>query len=113
LRIDGRSLHAKTIGIDGKQVYIGSANFDPRSAHLNTEMGLLIESPELAKELSASFDRDIAENVYCLCLDDEGCVRWTDARDDDPEPEKPEPGTTAFSRVLVALLSKLPIERYL
>jgi putative cardiolipin synthase len=112
-RTEGRSLHAKTIGIDGRQVYIGSANFDPRSAHLNTEMGLLIDSPELAAALAGSFDKDICETVYCLGLDDQGGVTWTDARDDDPKPESTEPGTTAFSRALVAALSRLPIERYL
>lgn len=113
LRDEGRSLHAKTIGVDGRQVYIGSANFDPRSAHLNTEMGLLIDSPELAADLAQSFEQNIAENVYCLGLTPGGEICWTDARDDDPEPETTEPSTTPFSRALVALLSKLPIERYL
>ena len=113
LRDEGRSLHAKTYGVDGKQVYVGSANFDPRSAHLNTEMGLLIDSPRMARELSQSFDRDISENVYCLSLGEDGRVRWTDARDDDPQAEPTEPGTTVFSRVLVSLLSRVPIERYL
>jgi putative cardiolipin synthase len=113
LRDEGRSLHAKTIGVDGRQVYVGSANFDPRSAHLNTEMGLLIDSPKLAAELSQSFDQDIAENVYCVGLSDQGELCWTDARDDAPQPETTEPGTNVFSRALVALLSRLPIERYL
>lgn len=112
-RDEGRSLHAKVIGVDERQVYIGSANFDPRSAHLNTEMGLLIESPDLAKELCRSFDQDIAQSVYCLSLSEQGQLRWTDARDDEPELEVPEPGTTIFSRALIALLSKLPIQRYL
>jgi putative cardiolipin synthase len=76
-------------------------------------MGLLIESPRLAQELSKSFDRDIAENVYCLGLSDHRQVCWTDARDDDPEPELTEPGTNVLSRALVSLLSRLPIERYL
>jgi putative cardiolipin synthase len=113
LRDEGRSLHAKTIGVDGRQVYVGSANFDPRSAHLNTEMGLLIDSPELASGLSRSFDQDISETVYCLSSDGHGVISWTDARDDDPEPESTEPGTTIFSRTLVWLLSCLPIDSYL
>ncbi|MBB4859553.1 putative cardiolipin synthase [Novosphingobium chloroacetimidivorans] len=113
LRDEGRSLHAKTIGVDGRQVYIGSANFDPRSAHLNTEMGLLIDSPELAANLARSFERDIAENVYCLGIGPDGNICWTDARDDDPEPESTEPGTNPFSRALVRALSRLPIEPYL
>ena len=37
------SLHAKTFSVDGERVFIGSFNFDPRSAHLNTEMGFIIE----------------------------------------------------------------------
>lgn len=113
LREEGRSLHAKTIGVDGRQVYVGSANFDPRSAHLNTELGLLIDSPELTHDLSRSFDRDIADSVYRLGLSPDGRICWTDMRDDDPEPEDVEPGTSMFSRMLVAALSKLPIERYL
>jgi putative cardiolipin synthase len=113
LRDGGRSLHAKTIGIDGRCLYIGSANFDPRSVHLNTEMGFVIDSPELAEELAASFDEDIAQNVYGLGLTPEGRICWTDARDDEPVPETVEPGTTWFSRVLVGLLSRLPLERYL
>jgi len=113
LRDEGRSLHAKTIGVDGRQVYVGSANFDPRSAHLNTEMGLLIDSPELAQDLSRSFDQEIAENAYRLGLGEDGELCWTDARDDHPRPERTEPGTTWISRALVRLLSKLPIERFL
>lgn len=113
LRDEGRSLHAKTIGIDHRQIYVGSANFDPRSAHLNTELGLVIDSPKLAADLAHSFDRDIAENVYCLGVDQDGRMHWVDARDDEPECEYVEPGTTRFSRALVALLSRLPIERYL
>jgi len=113
LREEGRSLHAKTIGIDGRQVYVGSANFDPRSAHLNTELGLVIDSPKLAADLAHSFDRDIAQNVYCLGVSGDGRMHWVDARDDDPVCEYVEPGTNPFSRALVALLSRLPIERYL
>lgn len=113
LRDEGRSLHAKTLGIDGRQVYVGSANFDPRSAHLNTELGLVIDSPQLAANLAQSFDRDIAENVYCLGMSEDGRMHWVDARDDEPECEYVEPGTTCFSRALVALLSRLPLERYL
>jgi putative cardiolipin synthase len=113
LRNEGRSLHAKTIGIDGRQIYVGSANFDPRSAHLNTELGLVIDSPKLAADLARSFDRDIAENVYCLGVGEDSRLHWVDARDDEPECEYVEPSTTRFSRALVALLSGLPLERYL
>ncbi|MBS1135759.1 MAG: hypothetical protein H6R02_2900, partial [Burkholderiaceae bacterium] len=42
-------LHAKTFAVDGKRVFVGSFNFDPRSARLNTEMGMVIDSPKLAR----------------------------------------------------------------
>lgn len=113
LRDEGRSLHAKVFGVDRRQVYIGSANFDPRSAYLNTEMGFLIDSPQFAAELWHSFDTDVAHNVYRLALTDAGEVSWMDARDDDPVQEVTEPYTTVLTRAFVTLLSHLPIERYL
>src|SRR5690606_16191916 len=39
----GAALHAKTFTADGRRVFIGSFNFDPRSAHLNTELGFVID----------------------------------------------------------------------
>jgi len=53
------ALHAKSMVIDGKQIFIGTFNLDPRSANLNTEVGVLIESEKLAQELTESIERDI------------------------------------------------------
>ena len=47
------SLHAKTFQIDGNRMFVGSFNFDPRSAKLNTEMGLVIDSPAMAQQFKA------------------------------------------------------------
>jgi putative cardiolipin synthase len=58
----GRSrsaLHAKIVVYDRKLVWVGSANFDPRSRHLNTEAGMLVESAELAERLLASVEKDV------------------------------------------------------
>ena len=113
MRDAGRTLHAKSIGIDGKRLYIGSANLDPRSAHLNTELGLVIESPTLAADIARFFDHDIASASYRLGVSARGELLWTDMRDDEPRAQRGEPGTSLFSRVLIRLLSHLPIERYL
>lgn len=51
----GSSLHAKTFAVDGTRVFVGSLSFDPRSANLNTELGLVIESPMLARRIQSSF----------------------------------------------------------
>jgi putative cardiolipin synthase len=56
MRYGNYSLHAKLFVFDRKRVFIGSMNFDRRSLHLNTEIGLLIDSPELARQVAARFD---------------------------------------------------------
>src|SRR5690606_7107353 len=49
------SLHSKTLAVDGTRVFIGSFNFDPRSLLLNTEMGVLIDSPTMARAMGDVF----------------------------------------------------------
>ena len=107
----GRSLHAKVYIADRRRVYIGSANFDPRSAHINTELGFVIESPALAENMAEAFET-AAANSYRLALGSGG-VTWCDERDDQPTPEATEPGANALTRLLTALLSRLPIEHLL
>ncbi|WP_296832265.1 phospholipase D-like domain-containing protein, partial [Thiomicrospira sp.] len=51
------SLHAKTFAVDSQHVFVGSFNFDPRSSHLNTELGFVIDSPKLAKTIEQSFEQ--------------------------------------------------------
>lgn len=53
------ALHAKSMVIDDSVVFIGTFNLDPRSANLNTEVGILTENAELARQLTASIERDI------------------------------------------------------
>jgi putative cardiolipin synthase len=75
----GASLHAKTFSVDRNRIFIGSFNFDPRSARLNTEMGIVVESPPLATQLSSAFDREIPRLAYEVRLSpDGGSVEWID-----------------------------------
>ena len=53
------AIHAKSMVIDGDQIFIGTFNLDPRSANLNTEVGVLVESQSLAAQLTQSIERDI------------------------------------------------------
>ena len=70
-------LHVKAMVIDRERVFIGSMNLDPRSAELNSEMGVVVESPGLASELAAAMERDMApENAWRVTLDADGSVRW-------------------------------------
>jgi len=45
------SLHSKAMIFDQQKSFIGSFNFDPRSVLWNTEVGVLVDSPELAARL--------------------------------------------------------------
>lgn len=106
----GSSLHAKTFAVDGKRIFVGSFNFDPRSAQLNTELGFIIESPKMAREIEASFDEDIPESSYEVMLSDRGSVYWIERMDGRMIQHDSEPETGLFKRSFVWLLSTLPIE---
>jgi putative cardiolipin synthase len=59
------AVHAKSMVIDGKRIFIGTFNLDPRSANLNTEVGVFIESEKLAQQLTHSIERDmLPENSW-------------------------------------------------
>ncbi len=58
------ALHAKVFVLDRRRVFIGSMNFDRRSLKLNTEIGVLVDSPELARQAIARFDA-IARPANC------------------------------------------------
>jgi putative cardiolipin synthase len=104
------SLHAKTFEIDGRYVYVGSFNFDPRSAYLNTEMGLLLDCPELARRLNHFFDRQVPEHSYRVRLDDSDRLEWIETTSEGKKTYGVEPHTNALERAAVALVSLLPID---
>ena len=72
------SLHVKALVGDRQRCFIGSLNLDPRAMEINTENGLYIESPELAKQLATMFDAMMApENAWRVYLDkEEQTLRW-------------------------------------
>ena len=72
------SLHAKTFAVDRARVFIGSFNFDPRSANLNTELGFVIESPALACRIASFFDETVPEAAYEVHLSASGDLYWTE-----------------------------------
>ncbi len=106
----GSTLHAKTFSIDGARIFIGSFNFDPRSARLNTEMGFLIESPALAQSVVDSFARSLPQHAYEVRLTPERHLIWIEHRKDKEIVHTTEPGAGMWKRFWVLLLSKLPIE---
>jgi putative cardiolipin synthase len=70
-------LHTKASTVDRTHAYIGSFNLDPRSRNFNTEMGILIDSPELAEELAQKIEYLMQpENSWRVQLDEEGKLMW-------------------------------------
>jgi len=105
------SLHAKTFSLDGTRLFVGSFNFDERSAFLNTELGLLIDSPALAQRLVAVFDTDIPKAAYEVRLAADGRdLQWIERTDVGEKRYTSDPGSGLFKRIWVGFLSILPIE---
>ena len=109
------SLHAKAFVFDRKRIFIGSANFDRRSLHLNTEIGLMIDSPELARQVVQRFDA-IAQpaNSFVLALsggkDESRHLVWQSVKDGKPIVYDSEPGDDRWREFKVDLYGMLPIE---
>lgn len=106
----GSSLHAKTFSVDGTYFYVGSFNFDPRSAVLNTELGFVIESPTLARKIDAAFNTDIPERAYEVRLSEDGDLYWLERHDGKVLRHDTEPETTFWQRASVWFASHLPID---
>ncbi len=59
------AIHAKSMVIDGETLFVGTFNFDPRSANLNTEVGMLVTNPKLAGEVERNIKQDMSpENSW-------------------------------------------------
>ncbi|MFS4458556.1 phospholipase D family protein [Bdellovibrio sp. HCB2-146] len=69
-------LHGKVYFFDRKKIFVGSMNLDPRSIYLNSEMGLVIDSPDLAESLLKDAEERLDETSYRLFLDEEKNLRW-------------------------------------
>jgi putative cardiolipin synthase len=105
-------LHAKMITFDDKQLYIGSLNMDPRSLYENTEVGVLISSEDMTKEVHSWLVDNLDEMAYRVELEN-GRVVWRDSYKELERVQRKEPDTTKFQRLLLRVMSVLPIESQL
>ncbi|MEE4317555.1 MAG: phospholipase D family protein [Erythrobacter sp.] len=104
----GSSLHAKTFSADGRLIFIGSFNFDPRSVWLNTEMGLVIESEGLAGRMHTTMENQLADRAYRVSLDARGRMQWEDR--ETGEVFRSDPHSGIIKRAAIFALGLLPIE---
>ena len=106
------ALHAKTYAVDGTKIFVGSFNFDPRSARLNTELGVVVESAALAGRLGATFDTVVPQRAYEVRLAPDGDgLQWIERSASGEEKRHDhDPETGALKRLGAQILSVLPIE---
>lgn len=115
-RYGNYSLHAKLFVFDRKRLFIGSMNFDQRSMHLNTEIGLIIDSPELAQQTVVRFESMTSPpNSYELTLlprdgDRSPRLVWRTQEDGKAFEYDREPARSNWQKLKVELLTLLPLD---
>jgi len=108
------SLHTKAMIIDRRWVFVGSMNLDPRSAFLNTEMGVLVESSELAEQLRSQFERTTGPDLsYRVVLEEDEGLVWYDRFQGRERRLEREPDASPGRRLTVTLLRLVPIDSQL
>ena len=99
-------LHTKLGFIDRKTVLVGSMTLDPRSDKINTEIGMVVRSPELASMTLSAFQVDALTGLYRVQLRPDGAgVRWTAVEADTTEELDIDPDTSLWQRLRLMLLS--------
>jgi putative cardiolipin synthase len=107
-------LHAKLAVIDRQTLFIGSMNFDPRSAHENTELGIIIESQPLAKEVARLLEIARYQSAYRVQLSkDKSAIEWLAIENDNPTILHEEPDSSFWQRLELELLNPLAPEELL
>lgn len=121
------SLHTKAFAVDDTIGFIGSYNVDPRSANINTEIGVVIFDKALVNAIHQAFDDEMLNVSYRVVLADNQRLTWQTRLDDDIEPPKKsvtpsdskvttltqEPSISLFNRIFLQVFAKLPINGYL
>ena len=102
-------LHSKCAVADRRYVFIGSMNLDPRSRDINTEMGAMVDSPQLAEDLAKILERNMnGVNAWHVQMDDEGKLFWQNSE----ETVTKQPARNGMQRVMNVLMKLGPQDQY-
>jgi putative cardiolipin synthase len=104
--IESVTLHTKAIVVDRTLTFMGSLNLDPRAIDINTEMGVLVDSADMAEALAMPFLATLPQRAYRVVEDESGRLRWKAVIDDQVVVETSEPRSSVWRR-LKALLSRI------
>jgi putative cardiolipin synthase len=108
-RGDFMGFHAKVMVVDAQRVFIGSMNLDPRSWDVNSEMGVVIDSPGLGREVAAAIRRDMQpENAWHVTLGEDGEPVWTAGN----QQSRQQPARSFWQRVADVVFMAFPRDLY-
>ncbi len=111
------SLHAKSFATDRRWLFIGSLNLDPRSVVENSEVGVVIDVPEIAQSLGGWFDLNVQRVAFQVTLEDDGDggeqLLWSGYDQGGRLVFDVEPHTNIWQRLAVSLMRLLPIDSQL
>ena len=104
-------MHAKSLVFDRKSVFIGSFNLDPRSTAINTEIGVMIDRPEIAEQVGELMDEGVSPgSAFHVTLDEDGDLVWTAEDQQVKVKYEKDPETSAWDRFVIGFVGMLPIE---
>jgi putative cardiolipin synthase len=104
------TLHSKVAIVDRVSAFVGSFNLDPRSLYINTELGMVVESSEIAQAMASSGLESLKTVAYRLQLNDRGRLNWHFSSNGKEALVRTEPDTSLWRRILTRLMGLLPIE---
>ncbi|WP_230656857.1 phospholipase D family protein [Psychrobacter sp. I-STPA10] len=104
------SLHAKTFAVDNHHVFVGSYNVDPRSANINTELGVIINDDQLAAQLHNAVDENLMTQAYHVVLGKQGQLQWQTIEDGQLVTYDAEPNVNLSDKIWIKVMSWLPID---
>jgi putative cardiolipin synthase len=104
------TLHGKAAAVDGKRLFVGSLNLDQRSAYLNTEMGVIIENPELATQLHRLFDERLADHAYRVVIGEKSRLVWIETTPEGEIRYDREPQAGFWRWIGAGVAALLPID---
>ena len=103
------TLHTKAFVVDRREAFIGSFNFDPRSANINTELGVIIRSPKIASEIADMVSLKATTEAWEVFLNEKGKLRWRGMDNGEEVILEKEPQTTWGQRFMAGFYRILPI----
>ena len=107
-KAEALTLHTKAMIIDRKRLFVGSLNLDPRSREINSEMGLLVDSPEMCKQLAERVFARLPGLTYQVERDERGRLRWHGQIDGVEVIETSEPLASGWLKFKAFVLKIMP-----